>query len=215
MTGLPSGAGNYLRPKTTIAAVTGDENINVTAANIEIAYLNFIPVTQKAALDFSAAASGLHVHGCKFDLATPAAHTSTLGIDATGAAANVWIHHNFFDSDGAQGAGIDIGACTFSCVEDNILGNSAGTWAAAITVGDGTNTFIRRNLLYCSGTAMTVGIGGAELTASNAVFIHDNRFSSLVTKGVDTFGSADAEISENYDFGVGATDGGVLVTAIT
>jgi hypothetical protein len=36
--GLPRGAGNVLGQRTTIAAVTGDENINVTAADIEIAY---------------------------------------------------------------------------------------------------------------------------------------------------------------------------------
>jgi len=215
MMGMPTGAANFLYPRTTIAAVTGDETINVTAANVRIGFLNIIPVTQKAALDFSAAANGLHVHDCYFDLNTPAAHTSTLGIDGLGAATGVLIERCYFESDGAQGAAIDVGTATRVVVQDCVIGNSAGTWAAGITVGDTTQVTIRRNVFFCYGTAMTVGIKGAELTTSNAVIIHDNRFGSLVTKGVDDFGSADAEISENYDFGVGATDGGVLVTAIT
>jgi len=54
--GLPSGAGNMMRQKTAIAAVTGDQNINVTAADIEIAFLHLVPVTADSAIDLTAAA---------------------------------------------------------------------------------------------------------------------------------------------------------------
>ena len=40
-------------------------------------------------------------------------------------------------------------------------------------------------------------------------------FGVTVTVPVDNFDAAEAVLSENYDFGVGATDGGVLVVAIT
>ena len=217
MMGLPAGAGNFLKQKTTIAAVTGDQNVNVTAANIEIAYLNFIPVTADTAIDISAAGDNCHIHHCSFDMATPAANTGTIGIEGIGAASNVYIHHCWFDSDGAQGGGIVAGAIVDSLIEDCVFGNSAGTWAAGMTIVEAgaSRIVVRRNLFYCTGTAMTVGILGADLTAANSVFIHDNRFGSLVTTPIDTFGAADAEISENYDFGVGAGDGGAIITAIT
>ena len=217
MMGLPAGKGNVLKQKTTIGAVTGDQNVNVTAANIEIAYLNFIPVTADTAIDFSAAADSLHVHHCSFDMATPAASTGTIGIEALGAASNVLIDNCYFESDGAQGPGIVGLSIIDSVIEDCTFALSAGTWAAALSTGASVDRlFIRRCYFYCSGTAITVGILGTTGGAASAVFIHDCRFGDLVTKGVDTFDAATAEISECYDFGVGAgADGGILIVDIT
>ena len=217
MMGLPSGRGNFLRQKASIAAVTGDQNINVTAANIEIAYLHFIPVTEDTAIDFTDAADNLHIHHCSFDMATPAAGTGTKGIEALSGASNVLIDNCYFESDGAQGEGIACGAIVDSLIEDCIFMLSAGSWAAAMSVlGAGADRIaIRRCHFYCSGTAITVAILGAALTGANCVFITECRFSDLCTTAVDTFGTADAELAENYQLGVGATDGGVLITAIT
>ena len=203
--------------KTSLTTSATDEIANITAANVELAYLRLIGITQKAAVDFSAAATGLYINDCALDMYTPAVNTATQGIAATGAADGVYLQRVKALSDGAQGAAVVLGACTNFCLEDSDFENNAGTWAAAVTVaGVGAKSGrIRRNTFYCSGTAMTAGISGADLTAANGIFIHDNRASSLVTKMVDDFGAADAEISENYDFGVGATDGGVLVTVIT
>lgn len=208
---------NPMAQKTSLTTSASDEIANVTASHVEIANLALIPVTTKAGIDFSAAATGLYVHDCAIDMYTPAVNTGTQGIAATGAADGVLIEHVRVLSDGAQGAAVVMGAVTNACLEDCTFENNAGTWAAAVTVaGAGAKSiYIRRNAFYCSGTAMTAGISGADLTAANGVFIHDNRAGSLVTKLVDDFGAADAEISENYDFGVGATDGGVLVTVIT
>lgn len=214
--GLPSGRGNYKRNRATIAAVTGDQNANVTAADIEIAYLNWIPVTTKAAIDFSSAAHGLHIHNCYFDMNTPAASTSTLGIDALGAAGFVLIENCMFDSDGAQGPGVDMTATLDSEVRDCLFSLSGGTWATALTVGAATDRLlIRRNTFLCSGTAITAAIDGTGATLATGVTITDNRFSSLATVPIDNFDASEADISENYDCGVGGTDGGALITAIT
>ena len=218
MTGLPAGRGNVLKQKTTIAAVTGDQNVNVTAADIEIAYLNFIPVTADTAIDISAAGDSCHIHHCSFDMATPAASTDTKGIEALGAASNVLIDNCYFESDGAQGEGIALLSAVDSMVEYCDFALSAGSWAAAMSVlGAGADRIIiRRCNFYCSGTAITAGILGTTLTGANCVFIHDNRFSVLVTVPIDTFAAGDADISENYDFGDGTlSDGGALITAIT
>lgn len=215
--GLPGiWRGNFMRPKTSLAISASDEIANVTAADVELAYLRLIPITTKPGIDFSAAGDNLYIHDCSFDMATPAVNTGLIAIDATGAASNVLIEHNYFECDGAQGAAIDMTGTIDSAVVDNVLMQSAGTWAAGMTVGAATSRLqIGRNHFLCSGTAMTVGIDGTGATIASGVLIHDNRFGSLVTKGVDNFDAGEAEIAENYDFGVGGTDGGALITVIT
>lgn len=216
----PGAANHFSRPMATVTTTADDEVMNVTAADVEIANLRVIPVTTKTGIDFTTAAHRLWLHDVSFDMATPAVNTGTKGVAATTSAQAptlMLFERLYADSDGAQGAAVELGAAVGAIVQDCVVGNSAGTWAAGMNVlGAAANQCIfRRNLFFCNGTAMTVGIEGADLTTGSSVFISDNRFGSLVTKGVDTFGAADAEISENYDFGVGSADGGVLVTAIT
>jgi len=216
MMGLPGGAGNVLKQKTTIAAVTGDQNINVTAANIEIAYLNFIPVTADSAIDISAAGDQCHIHHCSFDMATPAANTGTIGVDIIGAASNVLVDHCYFECDGAQGAAVAVGAAVDSIVEDCTCSLSTGTWAAAMTTAAAVDrVIIRRCTFYAGNATITAGILGTTGGAASAVLVSDCRFADSVSVAVDTYDAGTAEIAENYQAGVGSTDGGVLITAIT
>lgn len=213
MTGLPGGLLQY---RATIAAVTGDETMNVTAADIELAYFNVIPVTAQEAIDFSVNAHGLHVHHVYFDLNTPAESTSTVGLAATGAASRVNVNHCVFDCDGAQGNAIVATATLDSVIEHCVFSLSVGTWASVILCGAGTDRLlIRRNTFSCAGTAITVGVNGTGADQATGVLCHDNRFGSLVTVPFDNFDASECEISENYDAGVGALDGGALLTAIT
>lgn len=216
MTGLPGGAGNLFRQKTSLTISIDDEVINVTAADIEIAYLHIIPVTTEAGIDFTADADRLHVHHCSFDMFTAAADTGTIGIDALGAASHVLIDHCSFQSDGAQGAGVDMTATLDSVVEHCVFAASAGTWAAALTVGAATDRLLIRycDFLDFNGT-ITAGISGTGADVADGVAIHDCRFGENVTVPIDNFDAGEAQISQNYDFGIGATDGGVLITAIT
>lgn len=216
MMGLPGGAGNPSRQRATIDAVTGDETINVTSQDIELAYFNVVPVTAQEAIDFSSVATGLHVHHVYFDMNTPAANVATVGIAATGAARWVRVDNCVFESDGAQGNAIVATAALDMVVEDNIFSCTAGTWASVILCGAATDRLlIRRNTFLCAGTAITAGVNGTGATLATGVLCHDNRFSSLVTVPIDNFDASECELSENYDAGVGGGDGGALLTAIT
>lgn len=216
LTGIPSTRGKMFHHGTSLTTSASDEVINITAAAIEICHLDIVGVTTKVAVDFSSAANRLHVHDCFIDMTVPAVNTGTKGIAALGAASEVLIEDCYFLSDGAQGVAIDATAITASVIRRNYIVNNAGTWAAGCLTGAATaNVIFEANIFYCSGTAMTVGVDGTGATIASGVAFVNNRFGSLVTKGVDNYDAGEAELSENYDFGVGATDGGVLVVAIT
>lgn len=216
ITGLPGGLGNPKMKKTSVTVSIDDQIMNVTAADIEVAHINWIPVTTKAAIDLSAAAHRFYCHDCSFDLYTAAASTSTFGIDALGAASLVAVEDCWFESDGAQGPGIDVTAlvdsyvrrCTFEL-------QGSGTWAAAATAGAATTRvmFDACNFLDWNGT-ISAGILGTGATIANGVHIQNCRTGVTVTALATGFDAAEATLSENYDAGVGATDGGVLITAI-
>lgn len=218
MMGMPAGKGNPMRYRSTIGALTGDQNINVTAADIEMAYLNIIPATTVAAIDVSAAGNRFYIHDCSFDMATPAVDTGTVGIAALGAADRVVIEDCFFESDGAQGNAIDATALTNSIIRrcNFWQTGSATTWASVVLCGAATTNLVidACNFLDFAGT-ITVGVNGTGATIANGVHVQNCRFGVTVTVPVDNFDAAEATLSENYDSGVGATDGGVLVVAIT
>lgn len=216
MFGLPGGRGNFTRHKTILTTdITGDEIINVTAANIEMGYFTLRPITASDALDLSAAADNFHLHNFGLDLQTPAVSTSTIGI--TLAAANYVLLEDFFvECDGAQGDAIVATGALDSIIRNFTIYQSAGTWASAILCGAATNRLlIEKGSFLCAGTAMTVGVNGTGATIARGVAVQDCRFSDLVTVAIDNFDATECEIAENYQLGVGAADGGVLITAIT
>src|SRR3990172_1102825 len=88
ITGLPGGKGHPSFKRTSVTVSVDDEIINVTAADIEIAQINFIPVTTKAAIDYTAAADRLYIHDCSFDMYTAAVDTGTKGVASTTAIIN-------------------------------------------------------------------------------------------------------------------------------
>ncbi len=214
--GLPSGRGNFVRPKTIIAAVTGDQNCNVTAADIEIAHLRFIPITADSAIDLTADADRLYIHDCSFDMATPAANTGTIGIDAIGAASHVLVDNCYFECDGAQGNAIVATGLLDSVIQNCVIMQSAGTWAAVMLVGAATDRLIIRDcdFMVSNGT-MTSGISGVGATIASGVSIMRCYFSSSTTVTIEAFDAGEADIAENYVAGIGGTDGGVLIVAIT
>lgn len=195
--------------------ITGDEIANFTAEDCAVIGLTIIPITASDAFDISAAADRVLFKDCWFDMETPAASTSTIGV--TGAAAD----HVVFDgctfvSDGAQGNGVVATGLINSFINNCTFVVTAGTWASAILCGAATNGLkILRSRFQCYGTALTAGINGTGATIARGVYVEDCRFSDLVTVAIDNFDAGECEIVENYQLGVGATDGGVLITAIT
>lgn len=226
MMGLPRYAGSASRPITSLTISSSADIVTISASNIEIAWIHLIPVTTMDSVACATAGvTGIHVHHCSFDLETAAASTSTKGIaQGTASISASYYHDNVFYCDSAQGNGIDFssasgGSGANSLVEDCSFIQSAGTWASALRHGpstDGGRGLLVRNcdFIVSNGT-LTVGIAGSATNTEEGVHIHNCYFSDSVTVAVDTHGARGAEIAENYQAGVGATDGGVLITAIT
>lgn len=221
ITGLPGGKGNFIRPKASITTTATDEIINVTAADIEIAHLRVIPVSTKAGIDFTTAANRLYIHDCSFDLATPAANTGTQGVAASTAAQapqHLLIEDCYVECDGAQGPAIEVGDAYDYIVRRVVIQQSAGTWAAACSGAGVTNQrglWAANSFLPQAGATMTIGVRGSDLTSASSVTFAGNFFGDDVTKGVDDYGSGDANLVENYQASIGGGSGGAIVTAIT
>ena len=213
LTGLPSGVGNFTHQKTSIEPVTGDQNLNVTGPDCEIAYLDFTPVTADSAIDVSAAACRLHIHHCSFDLYTAAASTGTMGIDVIGAVENIVIDTCYFQSDGAQGPGITVGDALGCLVQNCIFIVSAGTWSSAMTQAADSRRLIVRNCeFHATSATMTRGIMGTTGGDLDQALFIGNHNSVRVTKMLAGYDDADACICVNYIGTVDSGSGGTLVT---
>lgn len=218
MVGLQAGGSPWAKStKLTLAA--NDQTVNITAANVEIANITFLGDalnTGSALVDFSSAATGLYIRDCTIDVTAQTASTSILGIDATGAVQGVVIERVASFCDGAFGAMIDMTATLDSKVVECEHVQSTGTLAAYLTAGAATDRLHIRSCYVVDGAGtVTAGIDGTGASVANGVIISDCRFGVGVTVPVDNFDAAEAALSQNYDFGVGATDGGALITAIT
>ncbi len=216
MMGLPSGKGNFLAQKTTIAAVTGDQNINVTAADIEIAFLNIDPITADSALDATAAADRLHIHHCAFQL-TDTVNTGTIGIDFIGGASDVIIEDCLFLSDGAQGPAIVGGACLTILIQNCIFLLTTGTWAVVVSqAAAGRRMIVRQCAFNATVGTITAGVDGTTSGEVDQLYFAYNSESVGVTKVVDGYDGGDAVLIQNYVGTLGGGDGGAsLVTATT
>lgn len=216
MFGLPSGKGNMSKQRTTITTdITADEIMNVTAADIEIGYVNIVPITASDAIDLSVAADNFYLHHFSLDFASPAVSTATVGITCA-AASNVLIEDFYVECDGAQGNVIVGTGLLDSTIQNFRIQQSAGTWASAILTGAATNRLhIHNGHFMPSNATLTAGVNGTGATIASGVQVTDCRFSDSVTVAVDNFDAGECELAENYQLGVGSTDGGVLITAIT
>lgn len=221
ITGLPGGRGHFMRQRTSVTTSASDEIMNVTAANVELAFLHIIPVTQKAGVDFTTAADGLFVHDCSIDMFTAAAHTSTKGIAATALAqapSRILIQRIYAESDGAQGHAIDIGDAFGAVVEDCVFRLTAGTWAAAAKSAGVTSqqSIWRRCHFQAAVGTMTVGILGSDMTSTGQASVYDCRFDENVTTPIEDFDAEGCNISENYRASAdGSAEGGLLWSSTT
>lgn len=221
ITGLPAGLGNQVRQRTSITTSTDDEILNVTAANVEIAYLHIIPVTTKAGIDFTTAADGLYVHDCSIDMFTAAANTSTKGIAATSLAqapSRILFERIYAESDGAQGHAIDIGDAYGAVVQDSVFRLTAGTWAAAARSAGVTSqqSIWRRCHFQAAVGTMTVGILGSDMASTGQASVYDCRFDENVTTPIEDFDAEGCNIAENYRASAdGSAEGGLLWSSTT
>lgn len=216
--GLP---GNYLRPRASITTSAADEIINVTAANIEIAWLRVIVVTAQTGIDFTVDATNLYVHDCSFDMSATAS-TSTIGVGHPGtvyttAPTNLLIDHNYFEVVGAQGPAIKLGDAADFVVSNNTIAVKGGTLAVATQQFGvlGWGVYQDNSFPVYKNATITRGITGTDLTSTLSVAILRNYFTPTTTAPIDDWGSTDAAIAENYLASTGGAGGGVLWSSIT
>jgi len=223
MMGLPRYTpGAVARPITSLTISASADIIAVSAANVQLAWLHLIPVTTMDSVSMTASTgTGVHIHHCSVDLDTAAASTSTQGFNFGGTTPNAHIHDCVFYCDSAQGEAIDgVTGMGQALIERCRFIQSTGTWAAALktsVTADGSRGILVRDcdFIAAADATMTVGILGTAGVTEETIHIHRCFFSDSVGTAIDTFGARGAEIAENYQAGVGATDGGVLLTAIT
>lgn len=215
-TGLPCGKGNPLRPRTSLTVSGAIEIADVSAANIEIAHLNIIPASAQNAFDLAPDADGFHMHDFSLDFSTPAPSTSTVGLASPGACNGILIEDFSVLCDGAQGNAFVMTGTLGCTIRRGTFVLSAGTWASAIICGAGTSGLLLSELDFLVyGTALTVAVNGTGATIASGVEVRHCRFGNLVTVPVDNFDAGECTLIENYKAGVGAADGGTLITAIT
>lgn len=143
-----------------VASVTtsaSDEAINVTAADVEIAYLHFIPVAGFAAVDFTDAADRLHVHDCTWNMTT-AENTATMGIFCRSAADNIIVSRCYAYVVGNQGPFFrSVGGPVGSVIQNSTVQlEGATSWDDVIEITTGATGLIIRDCDFTSDPAVVL-----------------------------------------------------------
>ena len=167
-------AGTYgARSQVTLTDAIGVNTIS--ADNIEVGFMKFIPLT---ALDFwnaSAGADSGYFHDYFYDVRGIAASTATIFMDLVGGTNDYWVFKNFWQTtDEAQGPHLDIGdEVNDLLVEDFLLSHGGGT-TLAVALFDNTSAnadggiVIRRGKGYTRGAASTAVTNLGKLTDTGA-----------------------------------------------
>lgn len=217
--GIRGKQGGLTRPITTLTTSGTVDLITISAGvtGLEIAWLNFIPITAKSAVNgLAGTIVAVNIHHCSFDMFTPVASTSTIAINTLSSTnTHWWVHDNTFLCDGAQGP-----TCSTRVqrliYERNVIQQSAGTWASMLTHGTVGLSVIRDNQLVQGTTATTTTcINGSGATVDSGAFVARNIFTANSNPTIDNFSANKATIALNYETDPGGTAGGTLVVVIT
>ena len=131
ITGLPFMAARHsnsrmpaqgMKRRTIVSATLADELFNITAADVEVAFLHFTLTAaadpSQQAIDISAAGHRAHIHDCTFSIEVGTSDTAVMGIELLGASDQVAIDHCHFYLENNTGPAIRlIGAATNTMVE--------------------------------------------------------------------------------------------------
>jgi hypothetical protein len=199
------------RPSCTITPLAASDGFTVTGTDVAFRGVTIVPITQKIGITFSAAALRLQVVGCHIDMSVAAAHTSTKGIVATGAAVDAYIQGNTFYSLGAHGPFIDVtGLLNYAVKDNDFIVLTGGTMAVGILVGAAAQGFIAKNNFF--GGTLTAAISGTGATVAASCRIFSNRFGVLCTVPIDNFSATNlTDMFDNWIATIGAGSGGTIV----
>lgn len=179
--GMAAGGKKMRTTVTTSAATTAV--FTVTVADVEIAFLHFIPVAGGAGISLSNAADRAYVHDCTFSMVT-AANTATFGIHfplgtgTTTANDDSVIRNCYFAASDNQGPAIRAAGTLLGCsIEAStfyLSGNTAWDDVIEVTLaGSMGNSFRDLDFIQqVSGTVMTdcIDTTGATVDGSHAAY---------------------------------------------
>jgi hypothetical protein len=221
ITGIPRATttGNSTRGATAlrhVTTITSTANIlTVSVANVEIAYLHFIPAAALAGIVLSnTAAVAVNVHDVTFNMTT-AADTATFGISAT-AVADQFRLSNFhaYVSDN-QGPLVRTAAgFTNSIIENGtVVLDGTTAWDSVIEITTGTDQLVIRDcdFIHSSGALMTSIIDVTGNTSDHAVMVMRcmHGVGSVLTTATAT---SDIVLCNNYISTIRGGTGGTLST---
>lgn len=230
-TGIPGGlplvhsrmSGQGARGRTIVTSSAAVQTINITAADVEVAFMHFTNVSATRSISLSNLADRTYLHDLTFDMSGADSTSSIcIGLSFTGTGTttlldDVVIRNCFFAVAGAAGGAIEaantcnnlmIEFCTF-----RLTGNS--TWANAILFGTGISTgvFVRDCdvLVTATGTTVTDFFDGNTNTVdgSNCVY----RCNVPVGGGAfNLAATADGIVVDSYTAGTTGTNTVLAVT---
>jgi len=224
ITGIPRGSNHPearmpisgTRCVSSLTCTATDEIINVTAADVEICHLHFIPVAAAQCVDFTNAGDRLHLHDCTFEMTT-AEDTATMAIECLTAAERVSIDHNFCYVEGNQGPFFrSQGGPANSFIENNtVILEGATAWDDVIEITTGAVGLIIRDNDFYSATETAVLTDVIDLTGNTSdgeVNATGNRF-PVGSDAIQATATPDYTLNINYLGTVSGGTGGGLVTA--
>lgn len=183
ITGLPGGKGHSMKQRASLTTSAADEVINITAANVELAYLHIIGVTAQAAIDFSNAADFLYVHDCSFDMNSQTESTSTAGlvsVATSGGCSNLLVENCYWQSQGGTGPYLDVNDCVYGEVKGCTFRHTGSTALAdGVVAATGALDIVFSNTKWVHGTAaiMTDAIDWTGTTIDASLQLIDCDFS--------------------------------------
>lgn len=230
--GLPYGPTSDRLEGICQVSVTGTASdiFAVTASDIGFYNINFIPITAKNGVTFTAAAHNLRFKHCSLDMRTPVGNAATKGWVATGATQaprHLRIQGCYILAGSAttsQSYAIDVGAAFPWLIENSTFFHdgtvaSVTAWLVAIKVNDNANGVIRDNEFVNSalgGAGVTKWLEAVAMTGISVVHASRN-IMGINTGGLllDDFAAADVDLALNYIATVAGGTGGTLITATT
>ena len=211
-------AGRYVRkPSAIVVPLAATVGFAITAPDVSFHGLTCRPITALSFATFTAAADGLTIDGCYFDLFTPAVNIATAGFVGSAAIEDFLFQNNLAWSDGAQGPVVEItGANLNGLFRNNHYHVDTGSWASAVNLIAIDGIVVDRDLATCGGTAMTACFTGSSTTVIAGAVFKDCRKGVLVSLLVDGFATTShAELVGNHTATIGGGTGETLITAIT
>jgi hypothetical protein len=227
VTGLSSNASNVEglrgarggRKNRTAVTATGGHVLTVSAADVEISFLHFVPAAGYAGIAPTAAGDRVFIHDCTF-AETTATNTATMGIDLywTGTAAtldDVVVRNCTFVNADANGPAIHVGATTIDLTIENCSFRNTGdtAWDDAIEIIPASLGTVIRDcdfLERASGTVITDCIDNTGATVDGSTTVLRCMF-PVGSNSLTNANVADNQVAENYLMAASASQGGTLV----